>query len=199
MSHTLKVVDRVLTDSELRELWEEADSLDEWTAEVAPLKTRLTCNPPTAQATGTKAAATRYGRQHRERNQMTDDELIALVRTYFAAVDAEDLDGVLDTLALDCKFTVETHGIALNGHHELRGMYERLWANHAAMVHDWMSFVPDAASGRIAAQFRVVNTEHDGSTTIKSNCNFFTAKNNRFSRVQVYMTGETTLDRATEP
>lgn len=127
---------------------------------------------------------------------MTDDDLIDLVRRYFAAVDAGNLGGVLDTLALDCKFSVETHGVELNGHHELRGMFQRLWRNHAAMVHDQMSFVPNAAIGRIAAQFRVVNTEHDGSVDIKSNCNFFTAEYGRFSRVQVYMAGGNTLDRA---
>ena len=128
--------------------------------------------------------------------QTTDQDLIDLVTRYFAAVDAGNLDGVLKTLAIDCKFAVETHGIELNGHHELRGMYERLWSNHAAMVHDQMRFVPDAGQSRIAAQFRVVNTEFDGSTTIKSNCNFFTAQYGRFSEVQVYMAGETTLDRA---
>ena len=127
---------------------------------------------------------------------MTDDEMIDLVRTYFSAVDSQDLDGVLSTLALDCRFTVETHGVELNGHHDLRGMYERLWRNHAAMVHDQMTFLPNAAMGRIAAQFRVVNTEHDGSVTLKSNCNFFDVKYRRFSRVAVYMAGETTLDRA---
>ena len=126
---------------------------------------------------------------------MTDAELIDLVQRYFRAVDGGDLDGVLSTLSLDCKFTVETHGIELNGHHELRGMYERLWANHAAMAHDQQTYVPNAALGRIAAQFRVVNTEHDGSITYKSNCNFFTAEYGRFSRVAVYMAGETTLDR----
>ena len=125
---------------------------------------------------------------------MTNEEMIDLVRRYFASVDAGNLQGVLDTLSIDCKFSVETHGIELNGHHELRGMYERLWRNHAAMVHDQMTFVPDASQGRIASQFRVVNTEHDGSITYKSNCNFFTVEYGRFSRVQVYMAGETTLD-----
>ncbi|MEM1162874.1 MAG: nuclear transport factor 2 family protein [Pseudomonadota bacterium] len=127
---------------------------------------------------------------------MTDEEMIDLVRTYFSAVDRGDLDTVLSTLALDCKFTVETHGVELNGHHDLRGMFERLWKNHAAMVHDQMTFVPNSEAGRIAAQFRVVNTEHDGSITYKSNCNFFDVAYGRFSRVAVYMAGETTLDRA---
>ncbi|MEM7190712.1 MAG: nuclear transport factor 2 family protein [Pseudomonadota bacterium] len=127
---------------------------------------------------------------------MTEEEQIELVRAYFGAVDRGDLEGVLATLSLDCKFTVETHGIELNGHHELRGMYERLWRNHAAMVHDQMTFVPNAGTSRIAAQFRVVNTEHDGSTTYKSNCNFFDIEYGRFSRVAVYMAGDTTLDHA---
>lgn len=127
---------------------------------------------------------------------MTDQEMIDLVRRYFAAVDSGDLDGVLSTLTLDCKFSVETHDVELNGHHELRGMFERLWNNHAAMVHDQMTFVADGEASRIAAQFRVVNTEHDGSKTYKSNCNFFDVQYGRFSRVAVYMTGETTLDRA---
>ena len=86
----------------------------------------------------------------------------------------------------------------MSGHHELRGMYQRLWTNHAAMVHDQMTFVPSAANGRIAAQFRVVNTEHDGSTTFRSNCNFFTVQGDRFSAVAVYMAGENTLGRVTK-
>lgn len=44
---------------------------------------------------------------------MQADAEIALVERYFAAVDAEDLPGVLATLAKDCVFTVETHGVRL--------------------------------------------------------------------------------------
>lgn len=129
---------------------------------------------------------------------MTDDDLIALVRTYFVAVDGEDLDGVLATLTPNCRFTVETHGVCLIGHAEIRGMFERLWANHAAVLHDQFSFVPNASRGRIAAQFRVVNTETDGSQTLKSNCNFFAVKGSRFETVAVYMAGENTLNRPSE-
>ena len=127
---------------------------------------------------------------------MTDEGLIALVRTYFAAVDGEDMEGVLATLTPDCRFTVETHGVELNGHDEIRGMFRRLWANHAAVLHDRFTFVPCAAAGRIAAQFQVTNTEADGSTTHKSNCNFFALRGDRFSAVAVYMAGANTLDRA---
>ena len=127
---------------------------------------------------------------------MTDDELIELVRTYFAAVDSEDMEGVLATLTQDCRFSVETHGVALSGHAEICGMFRRLWDNHAAVLHDRFTFVPSAGTGRIAAQFRVVNTGKDGRRTCKSNCNVFTVREDRFSAVAVYMAGENTLDRA---
>lgn len=129
---------------------------------------------------------------------MTDEELIVLVKTYFAAVDGEDLDNVLATLTPDCRFAVKTHGVCLNGYAEIRDMFERLWENHATVLHDQFTFVANANSGRIAAQFRVVNTETDGSKTFKSNCNFFTARGNRFDTVAVYMAGENTLDRSSE-
>ena len=55
---------------------------------------------------------------------MTNDEMIALVTKYFGSVDRGDLEGVLSTLSIDCKFSVETHGIELAGHGELRGMFD---------------------------------------------------------------------------
>lgn len=123
----------------------------------------------------------------------TAQELEALVRAYFTAVDAEDLDGVLATLTPDCRFSVETHGVRLTGHDQIAHMFKRLWADHAAVLHDQFRMVPDPKSGRIAAQFRVLNTEHDGSQTHKSNCNFFTVRGGQFSEVQVYMAGPNTL------
>lgn len=124
---------------------------------------------------------------------MTDDDLIALVKTYFAAVDAEDLDGVLATLAPDCRFSIETHSVHFAGHDEVTGMFRRLWDAHAAVKHDRFTFVPAASDARIAAQFQVTNTLGDGRTVHKSNCNFFHARAGRFDSVAVYMAGENTL------
>lgn len=127
---------------------------------------------------------------------MTNQDLIALVQMYFAAVDAEDMDGVLATLTPDCRFTVETHGVVLDGTGEIGGMFERLWANHAAVLHDRFTYLPHAPTAGIATRFRVVNTHHDGSRTFKSNCNFFTVRDWQFDTVAVYMAGENTLERA---
>ena len=118
-----------------------------------------------------------------------------LVLAYFRGVDGEDIELIFETLARDCVFSVETHGVRLSGHDEIRGMFERLWAHHAAVRHDQFHFVDSGNGADIAVRFRVTNTLHDGSLVHKSNCNFFTAKDGRFTEVRVYMAGENTLDR----
>ena len=77
---------------------------------------------------------------------MTAEEQIALVEAYFAAVDGENLPGVLATLTKDCVFSVETHGIHLHGHDEISGMFRRLWADHRAVRHHAFVHVPDPVS-----------------------------------------------------
>ncbi|MEM9107738.1 MAG: nuclear transport factor 2 family protein [Pseudomonadota bacterium] len=125
---------------------------------------------------------------------MQAKEQIALVEAYFAAVDNEDLSGVLATLTDDCVFTVETHGVRLLGHEDIAGMFRRLWASHGAVRHHAFVHVPDPAGNRIASRFQVENTELDGQLTGKSNCNFFEIENTRFRSVAVYMAGPNTLD-----
>ena len=118
-----------------------------------------------------------------------------LVLTYFRGVDGEDIDLILNTLAADCVFCVETHGVTLHGHGPIRGMFDRLWSHHAAVRHDQFQFVDAGNDTDIAVRFRVTNTLQDGSLVYKSNCNFFTAKDGMFTEVRVYMAGENTLDR----
>ncbi len=125
---------------------------------------------------------------------MTNLGATPLVEQYFAAVDGEDLGTILTLLTEDCVFTVETHGVRLQGHDAIAGMFTRLWANHAAVRHHGFAHV--ASPERVASQFQVENTEHDGSVTRKSNCNFFDLRDGRFCRVAVYMSGPNTLDRA---
>ncbi len=127
---------------------------------------------------------------------MQEKEMIDLVRRYFDAVDKEDLAAVNATLADDCVFTVETHGVRLQGREEIKSMFVRLWANHAAVRHQDFVYVPAPKQARIAVRFAVVNTHRDGSLTRKSNCNFFEVRDGRFDRVAVYMAGENTLDTA---
>ena len=123
------------------------------------------------------------------------NDLAPLVLTYFRGVDGQEIDTLLGTLHENCVFTVETHGVILRGHDEVRGMFNRLWNHHAAVKHDQFHFVDAGNGSDIAVRFRVTNTLHDGSLIYKSNCNFFTADNGKFTEVKVYMAGENTLDR----
>ena len=127
---------------------------------------------------------------------MKEKEMIDLVKRYFNGVDNEDIAAVSATLTDDCVFTVETHGVRLQGSEEIKGMFMRLWDNHASVRHQEFVYVPAPKDDRIAVRFAVVNTHHDGSQTHKSNCNFFEIRDRRFVRVAVYMAGENTLDTA---
>ena len=125
---------------------------------------------------------------------MTKENMIALVRRYFNGVDQQSFDEIAATLNDNCIFTVETHGVRLQGKNEIATMFARLWANHKAVEHKDFSYIAALDDGRIAAQFAVVNTELDGSFVYKSNCNFFTILDNKFTQVAVYMAGPNTLD-----
>ena len=123
------------------------------------------------------------------------NSLEQLVLTYFCGVDEQDPGLIFETLTRDCVFSVETHGVELQGHKEILGMFDRLWSHHAAVRHDHFHFVDAGNGADIAVRFRVTNTLSDGRLVYKSNCNFFTAKDRRFTEVRVYMAGENTLDR----
>jgi len=126
---------------------------------------------------------------------MTRAELIELVERYFSAVDAEDWAVLSATLAAECVFSVETHGVRLDGIEAIEAMFRRLWSDHAAVRHQDFVHVPYPRKNRIASRFLVINTHHDGRLVHKSNCNFFEASRGRFDRVAVYMAGENTLDK----
>ena len=119
-----------------------------------------------------------------------------MVLKYFRGVDDEDIDLIFETLSKDCLFNVETHGVSLKGHDQISGMFERLWSHHAWVKHDQFHFVKDSSGEDIAVRFQVTNQLHDGSLVYKSNCNFFTLKDGKFTEVRVYMTGENTLDKS---
>jgi hypothetical protein len=118
-----------------------------------------------------------------------------LVLKYFKGVDEENISSVLDTLTKDCVFSIETHGIKLDGHDEITSMFKRLWKNHASVEHKDFYFVKDAVESQIAVRFQVKNVLYNDQIVSKSNCNFFTLKDGIFSEVRVYMAGENTLNK----
>ncbi|MEC7587632.1 MAG: nuclear transport factor 2 family protein, partial [Pseudomonadota bacterium] len=83
------------------------------------------------------------------------NSLEQLVLTYFRGVDEQDPDLIFETLAPDCVFSVETHGVEMHGHKEIQGMFDRLWSHHAAVRHDRFHFVDAGNGADIAVRFRV--------------------------------------------
>ena len=118
-----------------------------------------------------------------------------LVIQYFKGVDKEDINAILTTLTEDCVFSIETHKIKLVGHEEITSMFKRLWKNHKSVEHKNFCFVKDSLRNQIAVRFQVKNVLQNGQIVSKSNCNFFTLRDDIFSEVRVYMAGENTLDK----
>ena len=118
-----------------------------------------------------------------------------MVIDYFNFVDSENLPSILELMAEDCLFNVETHGVKLQGINQISTMFERLWSNHEWVKHDKFEWVEGSLDQDIAVRFKVTNKLHDGTLVNKSNCNFFTLQNGLFSIVRVYMAGVNTLYR----
>ena len=116
-----------------------------------------------------------------------------LVTEYFRGVDEEDINQILSTLQIDCVFSIETHNVLLQGHKQISGMFYRLWKNHKWVQHGEFYFVEDVSALEIAVRFQVTNKLLNNKLVLKSNCNFFTVKENKFSSIRVYMAGENTL------
>ena len=116
-----------------------------------------------------------------------------MVVDYFNFVDSENLPSILELMAEDCSFNVETHGVKLQGINQISTMFERLWSNHEWVKHEKFEWVEGGLDQDIAVRFKVTNKLHDGTLVNKSNCNFFTLQNGLFSVVRVYMAGVNTL------
>jgi ketosteroid isomerase-like protein len=119
--------------------------------------------------------------------------LIAAAESYFAAVDRKDLAGTLAWLAPDARFAVATYDTVFQGHEQISGMFERLFARYQGIWHGDFQHVVQPPD-QLACQFHVRNTAFDGQVFRKNNCNFFRmGPDGRFVEVAVYMSGDNAL------
>ena len=118
-----------------------------------------------------------------------------MVTDYFHFVDSENLSSILELMAEDCSFNVETHGVKLQGLNQISTMFQRLWDNHEWVKHYQFEWVEGRLDQDIAVRFQVTNKLHNGTLVNKSNCNFFTLQSGLFSTVRVYMAGLNTLNK----
>ena len=121
------------------------------------------------------------------------EALAAAPQTYFDAVDAMDVDGVLAHFADDATLTVQTDHVTFDGAEEIRRMFTDFFASWDAMVHEITNLVVDDAERRAATEQRVTLT-NGGTDTPMYNCNFFTINDDgRFDRVIIWMDGNNPL------
>jgi ketosteroid isomerase-like protein len=125
--------------------------------------------------------------------RVIEEDLIALVLRYFSAVDRGDLEAILDCFVPEARFTIATYDTVYKGRDSgIRGMFERLQTRYTCVWHGNFDHVVQAPN-RIASRFQVRNTLPDGSLRVKNNCNFFALRDGRFESVQVYMSGDNSL------
>ena len=75
---------------------------------------------------------------------MTREQIVAMSTTYFAAVDAMDVQSLRDLLTPDCVFIIESHGITYNGRDAIVGLFTARWKNPVATSkHDSFAHVAD--------------------------------------------------------
>lgn len=124
---------------------------------------------------------------------MQHRRLTETVEHYFAAVDRMDLAATLAFFSPDAAVTIATFDVSYGGRDtEIRAMYERLFARYARVWHGGFEHVV-APPERIASQFTVRNRSHQGDTTEKHNCNFFTLRDGLIQTMAVYMSGDNSL------
>jgi uncharacterized protein (TIGR02246 family) len=124
----------------------------------------------------------------------TRDALAAAPQSYFDAVDAMDVDGVLAHFADDATLTVQTDHVTFTGAEEIRRMFTDFFAASVTIRHDVRNIVVEEAAGQVATEQGYIGELKDGARNDMHNCNFFTFdEEGKFKRVLIWMAGTNPL------
>jgi len=124
----------------------------------------------------------------------TREALAAAPKTYFEAVDAMDLDGVLSHFAADATLTVQTDHVTFDGADEIRRMFSDFFEASVTIHHEIRNIVVEEAAGKVATEQGYMGELKDGSKNDMHNCNFFDFDGDgKFSRVIIWMAGTNPL------
>ena len=82
----------------------------------------------------------------------TREALAAAPQTYFDAVDAMDVEGVLAHFADDATLTVQTDHVTFNGADEIRRMFTDFFDASATIRHEIRNIVVEEATGKVATE-----------------------------------------------
>jgi len=125
-------------------------------------------------------------------------------KSYFAKVDAKDMDAVLACFHDEALFCVQTDFTRHAGKAEIRRMFEDFFAAYETIIHRDFVCTVDEANGRISASFVAELHDADGKVTLLHNTNFWRLRpaahdghegfdTPKFQEVYVYMSGANVL------
>ena len=125
---------------------------------------------------------------------LTRDQLAALPDSYFRAVDAKDVDAILDHFADDAKLTVQTDHAVFSGAEEIRRMFTDFCGGSVSIFHEIKNIVVEPEAGKVATEQSHIGELVDGTKNDMHNCNFFdVGPDGRFTRVIIWMAGQNPL------
>jgi ketosteroid isomerase-like protein len=114
--------------------------------------------------------------------------------TYFKAVDAMDIEGVMACFADDATLTVQTDHVTFNGSAEIRRMFTDFFAASVSIGHEIRNIVVEPAAAKVATEQGYFGELKDGSKNDMHNCNFFDFDaDGKFTRVIIWMAGTNPL------
>jgi ketosteroid isomerase-like protein len=124
----------------------------------------------------------------------TREALAAAPKSYFDAVDAQDIDGVLSHFADDATLTVQTDHATFEGAAEIRRMFTDFFEASNSIFHEIKNIVIEEAAGKVATEQSYIGELVDGTKNDMHNCNFFDVDaEGKFSRVIIWMAGTNPL------
>ncbi len=129
-----------------------------------------------------------------ETQSLTRDQLAALPASYFKAVDAKDVDGVVAHFAQDATLSVQTDQVIFTGAAEIRRMFTDFLGGSKSVRHEITNLVVEETAGKVATEQDYIGELADGTQNDMHNCNFFdVGPDAKFTRVIIWMAGTNPL------
>ena len=129
-----------------------------------------------------------------ETQGLTRDQLAALPASYFNAVDAMDVDGVVSHFADDATLSVQTDHVTFTGAGEIRRMFTDFLGGSTSVKHEITNIVVEEAARKVATEQNYIGDLTDGTHNDMHNCNFFdVGPDGKFTRVIIWMAGTNPL------
>jgi ketosteroid isomerase-like protein len=114
--------------------------------------------------------------------------------TYFKAVDAMDIEGVMACFADDATLTVQTDHVTFSGAAEIRRMFTDFFGASVSIFHEIRNIVVEPERAKVATEQGYIGELNDGSKNDMHNCNFFDVDaDGKFTRVIIWMAGTNPL------